>query len=66
MWTVVYVSQSLETSKNLIDVLLENKVISKLRRANSCGQEEGGCYEVLVPSTELEAAQDLIFENELF
>ncbi|MCC8160633.1 MAG: hypothetical protein LIO53_04910 [Oscillospiraceae bacterium] len=66
MWTVVYVSQSMETSKKLVDVLLTNRVISKLRRANSCGQGEGGCYEVLVPSTELETAQDLIFENELF
>ena len=40
MWTVIYVSQSIETAKKLIDVL--------------------------VPSTELETAQDLIFENELF
>ena len=55
MWTVIYVSQSIETAKKLIDVLLTNKVISKL-----------SCYEVLVPSTELETAQDLIFENELF
>lgn len=66
MWTVVYVSQSIETSKKLVDVLLINRVISKLRRAGSAAEETGGCYEVLVPSTELEAAQDLIFENELF
>ena len=51
MWTVIYVSQSIETAKKLIDVLLTNK---------------SSCYEVLVPSTELETAQDLIFENELF
>ena len=31
MWTVIYVSQSIETAKKLIDVLLTNKVISKLR-----------------------------------
>ena len=65
MWTVVYVSQSMETSKKLVDVLLENDVISKLRRASN-SEEERKCYEVLVPSTELEAAQDLIFDNELF
>ncbi len=66
MWTVVYVSQSKETSEKLVDVLLTNRVISKLRRANADGGEKAGCYEVLVPSTELEAAQDLIIENELF
>ena len=63
MWTVVYVSQSIETSKKLIDVLLNNGVISKLRRGGGCGD---GCYEVLVPGTELEAAQNLIFESDLF
>ena len=66
MWTVIYVSQSIETAKKLIDVLLTNKVISKLRRTNNCNGIESSCYEVLVPSTELETAQDLIFENELF
>ena len=66
MWTVIYVSQSIETAKKLIDVLLTNKVISKLRRTNNCNGNESSGYEVLVPSTELETAQDLIFENELF
>ncbi len=64
MWTVVYISQSMETSKKLIEVLLKNKVISKLRRVG--GAEDGNCYEVLVPSTELESAQDLIFGDEMF
>ena len=64
MWTVVYVSQSLESSKKLVDILLMNRIISKLRRASGYGSEGG--YEILVPGTELEKAQDLIFENELF
>ena len=65
MWTVIYLSQSEESAGRLIDMLTENKVISRLRR--DCADEGGkGCFEVLVPSTELETAQDLIFENELF
>ncbi len=64
MWTVLYVSQSVETSKRLVEVLLKNKVISKLRRVS--GKEDGECYEVLVPSTELECAQDLVFGDEMF
>ena len=47
MWTVIYVSQSIETAKKLIDVLLTNKVISKLRRTNNCNGNESSCYEVL-------------------
>lgn len=64
MWTVVYISQSIDISQKLVDVLLENSIISKLRRAG--GKDGESCYEVLVPSTELFGAQDLIFENELF
>lgn len=64
MWTVVYVSQSKEISEKLTEVLLKNEIISRIRRS-SC-DEENGCFEVLVPGTELEKAQDLIFENELF
>ena len=45
MWTVIYVSQSIETAKKLIDVLLTNKVISKLRRTNNCNGNESSCYE---------------------
>ena len=44
MWTVIYVSQSIETAKKLIDVLLTNKVISKLRRTNNCNGNESSCY----------------------
>lgn len=65
MWTVIYVSQSIETSEKLVQALLENNIISKLRRSVTEG-EQSGCYEVLVPSTELETAQDLIIENGLF
>ena len=35
MWTVIYVSQSIETAKKLIDVLLTDKVIFQLRRTNN-------------------------------
>lgn len=67
MWIVVYVTQSMETAKKLGNVLYDNKVISKLRSAEHCNtNRDGECYEVLVPDTELETAQDIIFENELF
>ncbi len=66
MWTVVYISQSIQTSEKLVEVLKENDVISRLRRSISSDADRGNCYEVLVPSTELETAQDLMIENELF
>lgn len=65
MWTVIYVSQSSETAQKLSQELYKNKIISKLRRAGS-NDEDKCCYEILVPNTEMEAAQDLIIENSLF
>lgn len=63
MWMVVYVSHAKDIVDKLVGALRENKIISRVRRVKN---DEGGCFEVLVPQTELDQAQDLIFENELF
>ena len=65
MWTVIYVSQSPDTAKKLADVLYKNGIVSKMRTSGG-SEENTGCCEVLVPNTEMEAAQDLIIENDLF
>ena len=65
MWTVIYVSQSPETAKKLADALNKNGIVSKVRQSGGDGESQG-CCEVLVPDTEMEAAQDLIIENDLF
>ena len=65
MWTVIYVSQSSETAKKLADALYTNGIVSKVRTSGG-SEENKGCHEVLVPNTEMEAAQDLIIENDLF
>lgn len=62
MWIVVYISASKNNAEKLVKVLEENKIISKLR----CTDKSKGCFEVLVPQSELSSAQDLIFDNELF
>lgn len=65
MWTVIYISQSRETAEKLTDALYKNGVISKLRSGGKNGDTQD-CCEVLVPNTEMEAAQELIIENGLF
>lgn len=62
MWTVVYVSQTEEKALSLAELFTANKIISRIHNAGC--NTENGCYEVLVPQTELTEAQDLIFENE--
>lgn len=62
MWTVVYMSQTEEKALSLAELLTANKIISRIH--NTASGAENGCYEVLVPQTELLEAQSLIFENE--
>ncbi|MDD6485159.1 MAG: hypothetical protein PUF72_11430 [Clostridiales bacterium] len=59
MWIVVYVTQSEEEAHALASRFTKNGIISRIRKTGG-----GGCFEVLVPQSELSEAQDLIFELE--
>ena len=61
MWTVVYMTPNEEHANKLIIVLRNSSILTRVR----CAGSDLGCYEVLVPQTELESAQNLIFENDL-
>ncbi|MCC8169707.1 MAG: hypothetical protein LIO59_05005 [Oscillospiraceae bacterium] len=63
MWTVVYVSQAEQKASELAKLLEKSKIISRVRHIK-CDADDG-CFEVLVPQTELDMAQDLIFETDL-
>ncbi len=65
MWTVVYVSRNKDKIDKLIGVLDRSGIITMLRPADRDGSCEGGAYEILVPKTELDQAQDIIFDTEL-
>ena len=65
MWTVVYVAQKAQEVSKIKLILDENKIISRVRRGNELADEEGTCYEIMVPSAELSQAQDLILEFEM-
>lgn len=62
MWTVVYISQTEQRAHELMKIFTDNQIISRLRNVEC--DTDNGCFEVLVPQTELNIAQDLIFENE--
>ncbi len=62
MWLTVFVSHNEEQVKKLLSVLRANNIITKVIRRKS----DEIYYEVYVPQSELEDAQNLIFEEELF
>lgn len=65
MWTVVYVAQKSQEVFKIKSILDENSIISRVRQGNALPEEEGTCYEIMVPQGELSLAQDLILEFEM-
>ena len=64
MWTVVYVTQEDKTAQKLVEILRENSILSRVRRIGRNSERQG--FEVLVPQPEVNSAQNIIIDNELF
>ena len=65
MWTVVFVSQDKSKIDKILKLLEENKIMTMLKTSSEGNFEVDNTYEILVPQTELETAQDVIFDFEL-
>ena len=65
MWTVVYVSQNNAKIDTILALLDENKIMTMLKASVEEEFDMGNAYEILVPKTELETAQDIIFDSEI-
>ena len=63
MWTEVYFSQNEDKVKRLVNILDEARIISRVRRS---GNGKGSCYVVFVPRAELDEAQNIIVESDIF
>lgn len=65
MWTVVYLSQNKAKVDRLIEILNSSDIITMLKVSKEDDYDNGTAYEILVPQTELETAQDIIFDTEI-
>lgn len=65
MWTVVFVSQNKPKIDKLLEILDQNKILTMLKVSSEDDFGEGTSYEILVPQTELELAQEIIFDIEM-
>ena len=66
MWTEVYFSQSEDKVEKLVKILDDARIITRVKCLDSEGDERSKCYKVLVPGTELDEAQELMVESDLF
>ncbi len=61
MWTIVYISQNMETVKEIKELLEASEILVMMRTVS---EEEGqGSFEILVPETEVEQAHNIIINH---
>ncbi len=65
MWTVVYMSQDRSKVDKILALLDEHKIMTMQQTRGVESEDSGLVYEILVPQTELETAQDIIFDAEM-
>lgn len=65
MWTVVYMSQDKSKIDKILNLLEEKEIMTMLRTASEDDFETGTVFEILVPKTEIETAQEIIFDAEV-
>lgn len=64
MWMTVYITHAIEAAELLVEHLRKNGILSRMCRIGK--ENENPEYEVLVPQPEVNSAQNLIIDNELF
>ncbi len=65
MWMVIYITQSKEAAEKIRLMLQEEGLPVKIRSVNPSGNDQYGCYEILVPEAELSEAHSLIIDRVL-
>ncbi len=64
MWVVIYLVKGYDSVKRLTALLDENGILVITRQKTNDEDKSTAFYEILVPQTEVAAAQDIIIENE--
>ena len=62
MWTVIYMARNHDMATKLKNTLEDGGLLVKIKTVNKSQESEDMCYEVLVPSTEVEEAHNIIIE----
>ena len=63
MWIVVYLAKGRNAVVEMRKLLESKGILVMMRRKTADSDENEAFYEILVPQTEVEAAQDIIIEK---
>ncbi|MFY9140491.1 MAG: hypothetical protein WBJ83_00535 [Thermacetogeniaceae bacterium] len=63
MWTVIYIAPNRERAESLMNMLMVEGVLARLRPAGISQSDNGGSVEILVPESEAEEAHEILASN---
>lgn len=63
MWIVVYITQNKETAISVKKLLRDAGLLVKMHSIGLRSDEQYGCYEILLPESEVEEGHSIIIEN---
>ena len=63
MWMVAYMAQTKEQAEKIKELLEKADILVKIRSVNQSDSDKIGCFEIMVPESELEEAHGIIISN---
>ncbi len=63
MWIVVFITQNRETADTVTELLREAGLIVKIRTLGAKSDNVYGCYEILLPESEVEEGHRILVSN---
>jgi hypothetical protein len=66
MWTVIYIAPNRKRAESLMNMLLIEGLLAKLRPSGISQNGSGGSVEILVPESEAEEAHEILASSVIF
>ena len=63
MWIVVFITQNRETADTVTELLREAGLIVKIRTLGTKSNNVYGCYEILLPESQVEEGHRILISN---
>ena len=63
MWIVVFITQNRETADTVTELLREGGLIVKIRTLGTKANNVYGCYEILLPESQVEEGHRILISN---
>ncbi len=63
MWIVIFITQNKDTANQVMELLREAGLIVKLRTAASKNDSLYGCFEILLPESEIEEGHKILISK---